>query len=200
MPRCRSSRWPFGRYTDVCLGWYLGPGRIWARVLDDGDRVAGYVLVCPDEERHRRWVRPRAVSFAVVAVVAASVRHPCDPASMLVRLRIRDGWARRHAPSPMSVHAHMNLDRSVRGTRAALMLVDHVDDVCRSLGAVGWYGEVNARVGRRATALERLVGPVVDRTPNRTASWLVGKPVERLTVVRPVAVVSPPSAAAEAVA
>ncbi len=94
----------------------------------------------------------------------------------------------------------MNLDRSVRGTRAALMLVDHVDDVCRSLGAVGWYGEVNARVGRRATALERLVGPVVDRTPNRTASWLVGKPVERLTVVRPVAVVSPPSAAAEAVA
>jgi hypothetical protein len=38
--------------------------------------------------------------------------------------------------------------------------------------------------GQRYLAIERLIGPVVHRTPSRTYSWLLGRPVERLTVVR----------------
>ncbi len=33
-------------------------------------------------------------------------------------------------------------------------------------------------------ALERFVGSIVHRAPNHTLSWLMGRPVERLTVAR----------------
>jgi hypothetical protein len=50
-------------------------------------------------------------------------------------------------------------------------------------GLSGWYGEINAVEGRRAKALE-LLGSIVHKAPNHTLSWLVGQPVERLTLVR----------------
>jgi hypothetical protein len=68
-----------------------------------------------------------------------------------------------------------------------LALVQCVDERCRRAGLPGWYGEINALVGKRASALERIVGPIVDRAPNHTLTWLRGRPVERLTVVRTLA-------------
>jgi len=149
-----------------------------------------YTLVCTDAGAYDRWALPRSLAFAAVALGQTASRPRSESAATFVRLRIKDGWGLRRAPSPMPVHAHMNLDPSVRGTTAALILIDHIDDVCRSVGAAGWYGEVNARVGRRAAGLERIVGPVVHRSPNHTYSWLAGTAVERLTVVRRV---TPPS-------
>jgi hypothetical protein len=69
---------------------------------------------------------------------------------------------------------------------AGKALLDFVDERCRQAGLPGWYGEINAPVGRRASALERVVGPVVHRAPNHTLSWLMDRPVERLTVARTV--------------
>lgn len=43
---------------------------------------------------------------------------------------------------------------------------------------------MNARVGHRSRALERLGAIVIHRAPNHTLSWLLGQPVERLTVAR----------------
>lgn len=43
---------------------------------------------------------------------------------------------------------------------------------------------MNAPVGRRLQALERVVGPVTDRRLNHTLTWMTGEAVERLTVVR----------------
>jgi hypothetical protein len=82
------------------------------------------------------------------------------------------------------VHAHLNLRPGLRAGWAGRWLADHVDAVCRRAGAPAWYGEINAPAGRRAAALERLGGEVVDRAPNRTLSALIGAEVERLTVLR----------------
>jgi hypothetical protein len=61
-----------------------------------------------------------------------------------------------------------------------------VGTIARAAGHPVWRGEVNAVRGRRRSALERVVGPVVDEVPNRTYSWLAGRPVDRLTVERAV--------------
>jgi hypothetical protein len=84
----------------------------------------------------------------------------------------------------MPVHVHLNLMPSVRAGRGGRLLAARADELCRRLGAFGWYGEINARAGRRASALQRLGGEIVRRSPNRTLTWVMGAPVERLTVVR----------------
>jgi hypothetical protein len=54
----------------------------------------------------------------------------------------------------------------------------------RSSGTLAHRARGNARAGRRVAALGRWGAEVVARHPNRTLTWLVGAPVERLTVVR----------------
>ncbi|HYV59038.1 MAG TPA: hypothetical protein VFA62_03100, partial [Acidimicrobiia bacterium] len=64
------------------------------------------------------------------------------------------------------------------------LLADHVDEVVADAGFQSWYGEMNARAGRRVAALGRWGAEIVSRRPNATLSWLTGAPVERLTVLR----------------
>jgi hypothetical protein len=190
-------------YEDLCLGWYLGPGRRWAAVVvDDEGRTAGYLLACPDPTSHGRWVRSRAVRFTARVLLGLVTRRYPPEASTFWRLRLQDGWvAWRHgAPDPFPMHVHLNLVPGVRATQAGRLLVRHADTVCRAEGGTGWFGEVNAPAGRRAAALERLGGRVVHRTPNRTFSWVRGGPVERLTVVRVLPVEADGATAPEAAA
>lgn len=174
------------RYADLCLGWYLGAGRPDAALVEDGDGPAGYALVCADGPAHRRWTTRRAIRFGAGAALAAA--RPGCPAAVrsFVGHRARDAavLVRGSAAPPAPVHAHLNLRPGVRATWAGRQLADHVDAVCRRVGALAWYGEINAPAGRRAAALERLGGEVVARAPNRTLSALLGAEVERLTVVR----------------
>jgi hypothetical protein len=90
----------------------------------------------------------------------------------------------RSPAPPFPAHAHINVLPHQLARWAGLSLVDSVDERCRRAGLPGWYGEINAPVGKRARALERIVGPIVHRAPNHTLSWLTGRPVERLTVAR----------------
>ncbi len=109
-----------------------------------------------------------------------------DPdASRFLRLRVRDGWHmwRHSVDAPFPAHAHINL-AAPRPRLGGRLLADHVDLRCRQAGLPGWFGEMNALVGHRARALERLGADIVHRAPNHTMSWLVGRPVERLTVAR----------------
>lgn len=172
------------RYEQLCLGWYLGCEREHARVLEDDGRPVGYVLVGTRAAAHRRWVRRRATSFALASTAALVARRYDPTTRCFLRHRLVDGWALRRTPTPMPVHAHLNLLRPARLGPGARMLAEHVDDVCRRVGAVGWFGDVNAPVGRRAAAIERLGLEVVHRSPNRTLSVAACAPVERLTVVR----------------
>lgn len=169
------------RYESLCLDWYLHHERERIRVLDVDGALHGYVLVGARPEDQRRWVRRAAVRYLVA--VAPHLLRP-GPDGRFHRLRVRDGWVLRSAPAPMPVHVHLNLLPTVRAGRGARLLAAHADQVCRDLGAPGWFGEINAREGHRAAAIRRLGGEVVHRAPNRTLSWLVGAPVERLTAVR----------------
>jgi hypothetical protein len=167
-------------YEALCLDWYLGSGRDDAAVLADGDEVVGYTLVCLDESSYRHWAVPAALAWGARALATAR-----GPAGRFVRLRIADGLAaRRHAAAP--AHAHVQLAAGSRFGLGAKRLMHHVDARCRTAGLASWYGEVNARPGRRVITLEGRVGRVVDRQPNRTLSWLAATPVERLTVLRTV--------------
>lgn len=176
-----------GAYADLCLGWYLGPDRASAAVLDVDGEVGGYVLVGTKPDPHRRWTRQRALRFGGRTCLQLLGRRHAPTAARFLRLRLRDGWELRRAPVPAPVHAHMNLVGAARTGSASVLLRDHVDDVARRVGSPTWYGEINAPTGRRETALRRLGFDVVSRSPNRTLSWLTGSPVERLTVVREVA-------------
>ena len=164
-------------YEQLCLGWYLDEGRRDARVLADDGSVIGYALVCTDEPGHDRWVRRRAPAVGLRAVAGAVV-------SGLWRKRLHDAAVLHALPRPAGAHAHMNLARGARSVSGALALCLEIDQICRNAGHAAWYGEVNARAGRRANALERVIGEVVHHSPNHTLTWMTGSPVERLTVVR----------------
>jgi len=173
-------------YVDLCLGWYLGAGRQDAAIIEDEGEAVGYVLVCTAPADHRRWTQRGAARFVGrVGPGLVSRRYP-PAAARFYRLRLRDGWSLRRAPSVVKGlgHAHVNLVPGARAGRAGRLAAAHIDDRIAAAGLAGWFGEINARVGERARALERLGGVVVQRTPNHTLSALVGQPVERLTVVR----------------
>lgn len=174
------------RYEALCLDWYLGPARHDAAVVDDDGTVVGYALVCTDATGHSRATREAAVRFTAWAAPRVIAHRLPEPARTFWRLRLLDGWVawRRSGGPPPPAHAHLNLAAGARGTRTSLELLAHIDDRVRAAGLPAWRGEVNARRGRRRSALERVVGGVVDSVPNRTYSWLAGRPVDRLTVER----------------
>ncbi|HUC04219.1 MAG TPA: hypothetical protein VL961_02400 [Acidimicrobiales bacterium] len=181
-----------GRYESMCLDWYLGSGRPQAAVVDAGGEVVGFALVCTDQAAYMRWARARAARYLTYSLRTLVHTRPRSPVAKFHRTRLRDGWVMLRSPAPpYRAHAHVNV-LSHRLTRwAGSALVHHVDAECRQAGLPGWYGEINAPVGKRANALERVLGPVVHRAPNHTLSWLMGRPVERLTVARPLPVADP---------
>ncbi len=176
------------RYESLCLGWYLGPGRADAAVVEDRGRVVGYALVCTDAEADRAWERREAARFVRFVVPRLMCRRWDRRTAQFCRLRLRDGldlW-RAGADPPARAHAHVNVVSGRRTGQAGRLLLDHVDARCRARGLTAWYGEINAPRGRRAAALDRLGVHVVRAHPNRTLSWLGGAPVDRLTVLRQV--------------
>jgi hypothetical protein len=185
------------RYEALCLDWYLGAGREDAAVVEHDGTVVGYALVCTDPAGHARATRDEALRFAAWAAPRVFARRLPDPARTFWRLRLRDGWVawRRSGGTPPFPHAHLNLVSGARATRATLELLAHIDRRARVAGLPTWRGEVNAVRGRRRSALERVVGPVVDVVPNQTYSWLAGRPVDRLTVERAVPAHAPGDAA-----
>jgi GNAT superfamily N-acetyltransferase len=181
-------------YESLCLDWYLGPGRAGAAVAeDDAGAVVGYALVCTNPARYGAWTRRQAVRFAATLAAGFARRRYRGAAARFYLLRVRDAWALRGSVTPRtggpsrastSAHAHINIVPSHRGTHVGRMLADHVDRRVRAAGLQGWHGEINALAGQRAAALERLGGKVVRRSPNHTMTAMLGRPVERLTVVR----------------
>jgi hypothetical protein len=173
-------------YQSLCLDWYLGPGRADAGVLVDDGRITGYALVCTDGPAHLRWQRTQAARFSARTVVRLLGGRLDADAERFLRLRLKDGWHMwRHGPAaPWPAHAHLNVACRSRAAAGGRQLAEHVDRRIRLAGFSGWFGEMNAVAGHRAGALGRLGATVVHRAPNHTLSWLLGQPVERLTVGR----------------
>ena len=173
----------FERYERLCLDWYLTEGRDDSAVAVCDGQVCGYALVCTKPKSHRRWVRRRAALFPFRVLIPALRR---SSSGRFYRMRLRDGWRmwRHSVPDPMPAHVHLNLVASERARQTGRLLVHHIDRRCDEARLPGWFGEMNAPQGHRARALERLGAVIVHRSPNLTLSWLAGRPVERLTVVR----------------
>ncbi len=175
------------RYESLCLDWYLGPGREDAAVVEaDDGKVVGYTLVCTDAEAHSRWVRRRGAWFALGLLRGFALGRYRGDAALFYRCRLRDGvamWRSGPVP-PMPAHAHLNLEQGWRDGGARRLLTDHIDDRVRRAGLCGWYGEINALVGHRSRAIERMGGRIAHRAPNHTLTTFLGRPVERLTLTR----------------
>lgn len=175
-------------YRDLCLGWYLGPGRDDAVVLEEAGRIVGYALGCTDAQAYRTWARAEATTWVLHTTRAIVTGRLPQDAERFHRLRLRDGWAGLVGPPPpCGPHLHVNVEDRFRGGRAGRMLIEAAEERFRLAGIRQWYGEINAPVGRRAAALERYGGRIVGRRPSHTFSWLAGRPVEQLRVTRAVA-------------
>ena len=174
-------------YSELCLDWYFGEGVGSSAVVETAaNRVVGYALVCADHPALRRWVRRSLTRCGADLVCHPRARLGNSAIRRFLRLRCRDMWnLSRSAIAPaMPVSAHVNLLETAQNSTAARLLRDHVDSVTHERRAPGWFAEINAVRGTRAAALGRVLGTVVDRRPNHTLSWLTGREVERLTVVR----------------
>jgi hypothetical protein len=175
-------------YERLCLGWYLDAGRDHASVLRDDDRVVGYALVCLDAPAFARWQRRAGARFTAQVVPRLLLRRYPAPIRRFYRLRLRDGWDLwRHSEDTVAELPHAHFNATTTGGLPGRILADHVDAVVAAAGFDAWYGEMNARAGRRVAALGRWGAEIVSRRPNGTLSWLAGAPVERLTVLRHVA-------------
>lgn len=177
----------FDAYRDLCIGWYLGPGRdLVGLAVDTRGVPVGYALVCTDENAASRWTR-RAVPSAVGAIGRCALGGHLDRAgAAFYRARLRDlgSLARGRLSPPAPAHAHLNVAAGARRGDVTIALIGHIDAVCRAAGHSSWYGEMNERAGRRRRGLERLGFRVVAAAPNHTLTAAVGERVERLTVVR----------------
>ena len=174
-------------YTDLCLGWYLGPGRDDVRVLDHFGDVVGYVLICTDDRAHRRWTRPLATAWTWRTTRALVAGRSGDDSATFHRLRLKDGWTTLLGPPPpFDAHVHLNVVAGHRAGRSGRLLIEAAEARFREAGVQWWYGEMDAPVGRRGAALEREGARIVHRQHNLTLSWLAGRPVERLRFTREV--------------
>jgi hypothetical protein len=172
-------------YERLCLEWYLRAARDQACVLRDGDRVVGYALVCLEPDAFSRWQQRAGARFTARVVPRLLTRRYPAPIRRFYRLRLRDGWDLwRHSEDRLSGLPHAHLNATTMGGLPGRLLADHVDAVVAAAGFDSWYGEINARAGRRVAALSRWGAEIVSRRPNGTLTWLTGSPVERLTVVR----------------
>jgi hypothetical protein len=172
-------------YERLCLEWYLRAAREQACVLRDGDRVVGYALVCLDPEGFARWQQRAGARFTAHVVPRLLARRYPTSIRRFYRLRLRDGWDLwRHSEDRVAGLPHAHMNATTMGGLPGRLLADHVDAVVAAAGFESWYGEMNARAGRRVAALSRWGAEIVSRRPNGTLSWLTGTPVERLTVLR----------------
>lgn len=152
-------------------------------VRSDGT-VAGYALVAVDPGIVSTLIRHEMIHH--LRSVPEAIRLGGRQAACFYLDRVRDlrellgaGPGATGAP-----HAHLNIIGGHRAGSVALELLAHIDVRMSLAGHDRWVGEVNAPVGRRRGALERLGFELVDCAPNRTLSRLAGDPVERLTLER----------------
>lgn len=187
------------RYARLCLDPYLEDGL--AIVAERDGRVVGYLLGSLDESGHRRRQVRLAVWWALFAGGGIATGRLRGPARRFVVLRVLDGvdgW--RHGPRPpFPAHAHVNLARTARAGGVGRRLTDIMDAAVAAAGLPGWYGEMTVPEGRSLAAVQRAGATVVHRQTNRTFSWLLERPVERVTVARRLHAVRPPDHAGPAV-
>jgi hypothetical protein len=128
--------------------------------------------------RTRRWARS--------ALARAATGELTGDARRYARLRLTDELAARRGRHrlPFRAHAHVALDPDLHDPAIAARLHEAVEELVRDAGLDGWITTMDVP-HRRAAPVARDV-TVVGRSPNRTATWLLGRPVDRVTLAVPV--------------
>ena len=178
------------RYRALCVDWYLRADEAGGGIvaLEDGV-VRGYLLHCTDHAAFVRWQRRAALRWVGGEILAAVAGRRSRTELRFLWLRLVDGVRSvREAPAPpFRAHAHFNLDPEVRGRSTGHRLAAAMDDLVRSRGLDGWFGEMNLPEGFPTDALERAGATIGHRQRNATLSALTGMTVWRTTVTRPLA-------------
>ena len=171
-------------YVEACTKPYLSGATGSVVAVDDAGQVIAYALVSSLSSRWE-WRQRASVAVHLLSVPLALLGGG-RPARQFYLDRCRDlpDLIRSAADQGGSPHAHFNITDGHRSGTVALTMLASVDAAVAETGAHRWFGEINARVGKRATALERLGFVVRHRVPNHTLTRLVGRPVERLVVER----------------
>ena len=174
-------------FAHVCLGWYLKYARDLGRcIVTDEGQVVGYVLICADEEKFNRWMYIQTIRLMVKSLAVAPFGLLRGGTWGLYWRRVADGakLTRQELPTHFDMHAHVNMRSHARFGAGGLQSLRYVDEQAAILGFAGWYADINSKSGRRSASLERLGGQIIQRSCNRTLSWLAGESIERLRVVR----------------
>jgi hypothetical protein len=174
-------------FAHVSLGWYLKYARELGRcIVSDEGQVVGYVLICADEKKFNRWMYIQTIRLIVKSLAVAPIGLLRGGTWGLFWRRVVDGakLTRQELPDNFDMHAHVNMRSHARFGAGGLQSLRYVDERAAMLGFAGWYADINSKSGRRSASLERLGGQIIQRSHNRTLSWLAGESIERLRVVR----------------
>ena len=174
-------------FAHVSLGWYLKNARDLGRcIVTDEGLVVGYVLICADEKKFNRWMCIQTIRLMAKSLIVAPFGLLRGGTWGLYWRRVIDGakLSRQRLPENFNMHAHVNMRSHARFGAGGLQSLRYVDEQATIRGFAGWYADINSRSGRRSASLERLGGQIIQRSQNRTLSWLAGESIERLRVVR----------------
>ena len=173
-------------YERLCIDWYLTEGRSHVRVVEQDGEIIGCLLACLDQTAYDTWFRRRAARWATRAFHRLVTGRLRGDARRFVALRIRDGFSARQAVPlpPFPAHARLYIAGEPESGDVRRRLVTAMDDMVEAAGLPGWCGRIDVPDGQSTQVLERDGFRVVNRTRNRTGSWLLGTPVRRVTLAR----------------
>lgn len=166
-------------FLDYYLACEPEAGRV---VVDDHDRVVGYLLGTTRPDEAGRWQRRQALALAWRWL--CRWREYDGPTRWLYRLRLRDALASLRDPAPdLLAHCHWHLLPEVRGRFGRELLLGFRDHVA-ARGLPEFGGEHALPVRRKDPVLFRRIGArILHRAPHHTLTALLGEPVERVTIV-----------------
>lgn len=176
------------QYENLGLSWYLTVGSKDCIVALVNNEVVGYCLVCTDTKSFERSQKKLLTRLFVCGLFVLSTGRINSESRRFYWYRLRDSVTilrtRKHLPTDVDMHAHLNVHYSRHDGSISRRLRDHADAVCKAHGANAYFGEMNAVGGKRIVSLRRVGGEVVSDSTNHTFSWLTGQDIHRLTLIR----------------
>lgn len=176
------------QYENLGLSWYLNAGSQDCAVALVDNEAVGYCLVCTDAESFERSQKKLLARLSICGLFVLLTGRINSESRRFYWYRLRDSVSimrtRKHLPTDVHMHAHLNIHYSRHDGSISRRLRDHADAVCKAHGASAYFGEMNAVGGKRIVSLRRVAGEVVSDSTNHTFSWLTGQDIHRLTLIR----------------
>lgn len=175
------------RYERLLIDWYLTEGRSQVRVVERDGQIVGCLLACLDQSAYDAWFRRHAVLWGARALRRLVTGRLGADARRFTGLRIRDGHSARRGRrglAPLPAHARIYLTEGLADGEVSRRVLVTMDEMVEAASLPGWYRRIDVPDGQSLEMLEREGFRVVNSSRNRTGSWLLGAPVQRVTLAR----------------